>query len=264
MKTNAHNEAGVQLGGIVGDEFKKVWRAIRENQIVPSKGTRVSRTTRGTTVQTKVGGFGGDAVTPEPAIIETRAMSLSEVGFGTISSTGYPVDYSKEELFFMDDMNRIIAKPPIADRDSLGLATPSASRCFWGKNDNGWPTIVHDAQSYPTREIQQGFPYPWISSLQSNGGDWTLEGMQSVPFDSYTPILITPIDPPIVVQMHPASGLGSVLQGGNYIESADPSSLFDTLIAPHIVGDKDGSFVGIKCSYLDLNVEGRYWKNSTT
>ncbi len=88
--------------------------------------------------------------------------------------------------------------------------------------------------------------------------------MQSVPFDSYTPVLITPVDPPIVVQMHPASGLGSVLQAGNYIESADPSSLFDTLIAPHIVGDKDGSFVGIKCSYLDLNVEGRYWKNSNS
>ncbi len=80
----------------------------------------------------------------------------------------------------------------------------------------------------------------------------------------YVPVLITPIDPPIVVQMHPASGLGSVLQAGNYIESADPSSLFDTLIAPHIVGDKDGSFVGIKCSYLDLNVEGRYWKNSNS
>jgi len=50
--TSGHDINAVPFGGSLGDEFKRVWEAIRANQVVPTAGQRVSRTTGGTMVRT--------------------------------------------------------------------------------------------------------------------------------------------------------------------------------------------------------------------
>jgi hypothetical protein len=49
--TGGHEKNAVPFGGTLGDEFKRVWEAIRANQLVPTAGQRVSRTTGGTMVR---------------------------------------------------------------------------------------------------------------------------------------------------------------------------------------------------------------------
>jgi len=46
-----HEKNAVPFGGALGDEFRRVWEAIRANQLVPTAGQRVSRTTGGTLVR---------------------------------------------------------------------------------------------------------------------------------------------------------------------------------------------------------------------
>ena len=51
MKPSDKDRNDVPFGGALGNELRKMWDAIRANQIVSSKDMRVSRTTKGTIVE---------------------------------------------------------------------------------------------------------------------------------------------------------------------------------------------------------------------
>ena len=41
------------FGGELGKEIERIWKAIKANQVQPSPGVKVTRTTNGTTLKTK-------------------------------------------------------------------------------------------------------------------------------------------------------------------------------------------------------------------
>ena len=51
------------FGGALGQEFQRVWHAIKTNQIVPSVGLRVSKTTGGTILNPSAAGGGASVLT---------------------------------------------------------------------------------------------------------------------------------------------------------------------------------------------------------
>jgi len=267
------------FGGKLGEEFNAIWSALIANQIIPADGMEVNQTSSGTVLKPKTtgGNTDGDTIQQNSGVIQTRRITFESLGFG--EHAGQALQYNKEELFFIDDMGRIIAKPPIQDRDfpagvvnySIGLRPTSA--VFWGKNDLGQPSKLGGILTNPfdapyDRDAGQAFLYPLIESLVSNGGDWMMSAphakfMYNVAMTEYisTPTLITPIDPPIYLLMHPEIGLGSILKAGSYMSTVDTTAgNFDTMIKPHI----SSAFgpLAIKCSYIDLNIEGRHWYNT--
>jgi len=269
------------FGGKLGEEFNAIWSALIANQIIPADGMEVNQTSSGTVLKPKTTGDNTETIQQNSGVIQTRRITFESLGFGeSTGSPSVPLEYKKEELFFIDDMGRIIAKPPIQDRDfPAGVASlRPTSAVFWGKNDLGQPTKLGGILTNPfdapyNRDWSQAFLYPLIESLESNGGDWAISDASSSPtiagrFNSfreqynYTPTLITPIDPPIYLFMHPESGLGSILKVGTYMSTVDTTAgNFDTMIKPHISYAFDP--LAIKCSYIDLNIEGRHWYNKS-
>ena len=93
-----NNGKQIPVGGLIGEEFKKVYRELERNKIVPSAGQRVSHTSNGTVIKNV-----GEATTAAPqkpqAVVMTRAA-------------GNIVDGATAQPFIEDTFGRVIALPP--------------------------------------------------------------------------------------------------------------------------------------------------------
>lgn len=205
MKTGQHDESAVPFGGKLGDEFRRIWRAINGNQIVPSAGQRVSRTTRGTVLSNSTLGTGFDDTLPPVGMFEIET-----------AANGYD-----------NWTNPANAPLTIAGRRVTG-ATASAGKIYgetqtiaiapfsnWGLENQ--PSLMPDPFS-----LGWGFPAigavfgTYLSAFQllENGGTWVIS---------------------------PAYNVG------------------DVVFAAHMTGLQ--SALGGPAEWLDLNPQGRRWKN---
>jgi len=239
MRTNDADIYKQPFGGSLGDEFQRVWKAIKANQVIPAEGMKVSKTTGGTILRPKVAS-GDETIVQqgEGIVIQTAPLDFG-VGFAT---------HRENELWYVDINGRIIAKPPIAERDYDSLDTSTQNNeLFWG---TGGPFYPRGAGDYGRGSIY-AYPYPW--RMQNNMGapgspsstGWKLSG-DTV----YTaPVFVVRISPPMEIFLLPEQF------GGIFATGVDPNKF--AYHTPEIVS-REGLWA-IRCSYLDMNLEGRYW-----
>ena len=245
------------FGGNLGAEFQRVWTAIKTNQIVPSVGMKVSKTTGGTTLNPKIAAGDETVVQGGDIVIQTSPTNFSAMGFGDYLGGGL-FSYWPDELWYTDFHRRTIAKPPIAERDydSLDISTQVAE-LFWGANQ------PHPSSGFYPRATSQAYAYPHPEKVKTNLGSpgspsstgWRLSGDQK----DGAPVFIVKIDPPLEIYLVPAALGGMEGQKAGYatgsVASRHPG--FDEIFGQHRVS-RFGK-PAIKCHYLDMNLEGRFW-----
>ena len=232
-----NNGKQIPVGGLIGEEFKKVYRELERNKIVPSAGQRVSHTSNGTVIKTA--GEAGTASPQKPqAVVMTRAA-------------GNMTDGITAQPFIEDTYGRVIALPPIQSHDLREILR--SFRPWQGALVDGY-----DSGSFPW-----GFIYPLHYSLfeplamasttelfLANGG-WRADllaptGVSYSGYKPNEPILIAELVEPIriPIRMHnPANW--TKYRTGTY--------------KAQLSGGPMGDVAYVECDFIDLNMAGKFW-----
>lgn len=192
-----YNGKQVPVGGVLGDEFKKVWQEIERNKVIPAKGQRVSHTTNGTIIR-NVGEAGETTIqpqvaTPDPVLVSAEVVSQDGVIIyvkqpinPVISGSGTLGDpYRGELLGAGTAMTTAVLTHPI---NSLMRAT---------KNFGGdWPSGSDFIGSTYSQEKQTGNQYPRHSFVSNTGapGKWHLSPTPTA--GDLVQVLLFPASPP--------------------------------------------------------------------
>ena len=230
-----NNGKQIPVGGLIGEEFKKVYRELERNKIVPSAGQRVSHTSNGTVIKNV-----GEATTAAPqkpqAVVMTRAA-------------GNMVDGATAQPFIEDTYGRVIALPPIQSLDLRGIL-----RSF-----RPWKGTLVDG--YDSPNFPYGFIYPTEYSLIDRGAVTTTTttelflangyyrnalGVDYTGYKPNEPILIAELVEPIRIPIR-------------MVNPANWTKYRTGTYKAQLSGGPMGDVAYVECDFIDLNMAGKFW-----
>ena len=230
-----NNGKQIPVGGLIGEEFKKVYRELERNKIVPSAGQRVSHTSNGTVIK-NVGEAGTASPQKPQAVVMTRAA-------------GNMVDGGTAQPFIEATYGRVIALPPIHSYEVRHLL----------RTTRPWKGALVDG--YDSGHFPYGFMYPTEYSLidygavqsmttqslfLANGGFRRASGVDYTGYKPNEPILIAELVEPIRIP----------------IQMQNPANWLTYRTGTHRVqlsGGPMGDVAYVECDFIDLNLAGKIW-----